>query len=266
MLQRFAASLIIIFWFVMTLLLVRNEISPDASRLREVPIAHVLKLLYLHEQPSDLTVYNGPTSIGSVRLHPRIDRESQTRTLDLSGDLHLKLGPEQKTRFNWLGQLEMTPTYDIKQSRWSVTILEPGFLRAEVETPAGSKTAHYSLRTRDPNPAGGPPKDRIISEGEMPVGQGGLAGLSNLAGQFNLGVNLEALTKQAQQQVQQQAPPVIKARQSTLNWRGEKTETFVVTIEQNGQMLVEAHISQLGQVLMARTVLGYSLRSSDLVP
>ncbi len=249
MIHRLAAFIIAVFWFVMTLLLVRNELSPDASRVREVPIAHVLKLLFLHEQPSDLTVYNGPTSIGSVRVHPRLDHDGQTRVLDLSGEMHLTLSADQRTRFNWLGLLDMTPTYDIKRSRWTVTILEPGYLRAEIETPEGSKTARFTLRTRD----------RVINEGELPVEKGGFAGL---ASQLSLGGNFDALVKQGREQ----APPVVRARQSSLRWRGEKTETYLVTIEQNGQMLIEAHFSQLGQMLLAKTVLGYTLRSSDLLP
>lgn len=247
MLHRLAAFAIVIFWFVMTLLLIRNEISPDASRVREVPITHVLKMLYLHEQPSDLTIYNGPTSIGSVRLHPRIDRDGETRVLDFSGELQLKLSPEQRTRLSWLGLLDMTPTYDIKRSKWTFTVLDPGYLRAEIETPAGSKTTHFALRTRD----------RVIDEGEIPTDQGALSGIAR---QMNLGPNLDALVKQGGSQT----PPVIHARQSSLRWRGEKTDTFLITIEQNGQTLIEAHISQLGQVLHATTILGYMLRSSDL--
>lgn len=249
MFQRLAAFAIVAFWFVMTLMLVRNEISPDASRLREVPISLVMKMLFLHEQPSDLTVYSGPASIGSVRIHPRIERENDARVLDISGDLHITMSPEQKTRFNWLGRLEMTPSYEITRSKWGATIIEPGYLHAEIETPPGSKTAHFTLRTRD----------HVINEGEMPMGQGALTGLAN---QLNLGANLDALVQQGQTQT----PPVIRARQSSLTWRGDKTDTYLVTVEQDGQMLIEAHFSQLGQMLLAKTVLGYTLRSSDLVP
>lgn len=257
MLPRLAAFTIVIFWFVMTLLLVRNEISPEASRLREVPVAHVLKLLYLHEQPSDLTVYNGPTSIGHVRLHPRLDGNPNNRLLDLSGDLQLALSPSDRGRFNWLGHLEMTPEFAIRNSRWALTVLEPGYLRAEIETSERSKAAHYVLRTRDAIAGSGRPADRVISEGDLPTDQ---AGLEGLAKQLNLGANLDALTKQGAAQ----GTPAFRARQSSLKWRGERTETYLVTVEQNGQQLIEAHISQLGQVLLARTALGYTLRSSDL--
>src|SRR5262245_7266621 len=64
MIYRTAAALIVVFWLVMTTLLIRNEVNPEDSRLREVPVTHVLKLLYLHEQPSHLRIYAGGTPIG----------------------------------------------------------------------------------------------------------------------------------------------------------------------------------------------------------
>ncbi|MEQ1861274.1 MAG: hypothetical protein ABMA13_15235 [Chthoniobacteraceae bacterium] len=247
--HRLAAFIIVIFWFVMTLLLVRNEIAPDASRLREVPIAHVLKLLYLHEQASALGIYNGPNSIGNVRLHPHFDKHRKTRVLDISGDFHLALSPEQKTRFGWLGLLDLSPAGEIQRSRWSVTILDPTYLRADIDTPEGGKVAHFTLRTRE----------RVIHEGDLPMNE---AGLTGLAKQLPLGSGLDALIAQGRQQ----APATIRARQSSLRWRGERTETYLISVEQNGQTLIEAHFSQLGQALYATTLLGYTLRSIDLAP
>ena len=249
MLSRLVAFLIVTFWFVMTLMLVRNEVAPDASAVREVPISHVLKLVYLHEQPSDLAVYNGPNWIGSLRLIPRIEQDTQTRLLDATGDLQLALGPGSRTRLNWIGLLEMTPDYQLKHSKWSVTVLEPGYLKAELESFGEGSKPRFSLRTHE----------GVVGEGDVPTDENAL---SSLAKQFNLGANFDDLMKQGREQ----APPTIHARQSSLRWRGEKTDTFLVTIEQNGQTLLKAHFSQLGQVLQAETLVGYTLRSTDLVP
>jgi hypothetical protein len=249
MVHRLAAFLIVIFWFVMTLLLVRNEVSPEASRLREVPIAHVLKILYQHEQSSDLNIYNGASPVGSLRLHPRLEKASGLRALDFSGELRLNLSPEQKTRFNWLGELEMTPDYQIQSSKWTVTLLDPGYLRAEIDTPAGSKTAHFTLRTRE----------RVINQGDLPLDQSGLTGMAN---QLGFGKDLSGFIQQGRQQ----SPLVIRARLSSLRYHGEKTDVYLVTVERDGQMLIEANFSQLGQVLFARTLIGYTLRPDDLIP
>jgi hypothetical protein len=50
MLNRLFSAAIVIFWCVMTFLLIKNEVAPEGSNVSEVPIAHVLKLIYLHEQ------------------------------------------------------------------------------------------------------------------------------------------------------------------------------------------------------------------------
>jgi hypothetical protein len=249
MLNRLVAFFIVTFWFVMSLMLVRNEISPDASLVREVPISHVLKLVYLHEQPSDLAVYNGPNWIGSVRLIPRVDRATNTHALDATGDLQLNFGPGSHTRLSWLGLLEMTPAFELKHSKWSVTIQEPGYLKGEMESFSNGSKPRFSLRTHE----------GVLNEGEIPTDENELSGLAK---QFNLGVNFGDLMKQGREQ----APPTVHARLSSLRWRGEKTDTFLVTIEQNGQTLLEAHFSQLGQMLQAKTLVGYTLRSTDLVP
>ena len=80
MIYRTVAALIVFFWILMTTLLIRNEVNPEDSRVREVPLTHVLKLLYLHEQASDLRIYAGGTAIGHLRVHPhRHRREGEGR-------------------------------------------------------------------------------------------------------------------------------------------------------------------------------------------
>lgn len=243
--SRLVAFAIVVFWFVMTLLLVRNEVTPESSRLREIPISHVLKILYLHEQPSDLNIYNGGLPIGSVRLQPRLDRERGTRLLDIAGDLRLRPGPQQKMQFSWVGMLEMSDAYEMLETKWSVTMQEPTYLRVHVTTPAHSKTARYSFHT----------KGMTIGEGELPMDQDGL---TSLAKQFGDGTDFSGLIEQGRRQAR--APLKIRARQSSLRYRGDRTDTFLVTVEQNEQMLIEAHFSQLGQILDARTLIGYTLR------
>lgn len=249
MLHRLAAFAIVAFWFVMTLLLVRSEVSPEASRLREVPIGHVLKTLFLHEQPSDLSIFNGPAPIGNVRFHPRNTPGGHSRMLDITGELQLKLGDDQRTRVGWIGLLELTPAYALRSAKWTVTVLDPGYLRVEIDTPGDGTAGRFTVRSRE----------GVIQEGDIPADRGALAGL---AGQMELGANFAAIAKQGSET----SPPIVRARQSSLHWRGEKTETWLITIEQSGQTLIEAHVSQLGQVLHATTLLGYTLRSTDLFP
>ena len=58
----------------------------------------------------------------------------------------------------------------------------------------------------------------------------------------------------------------IKARQSTLAVHGGTMDTYLVTMESNGQTLLECHVDQLGRIVRATTLLGYKLAPEDVTP
>ncbi len=62
------------------------------------------------------------------------------------------------------------------------------------------------------------------------------------------------------------ATPIVTAQQSSITVHHERIDTYRVEVRQGGQTLVEAHISQLGQVLRMRTLVGYTLAPDDLIP
>ena len=92
------------------------------------------------------------------------------------------------------------------------------------------------------------------------------AGVSDLAHQLGTGSEFLAILQQAKSQARAQSKPIIRARQSSIRYRGERTETYLVSIEQNGQTLIQCQFSQLGHVLQAKTLLGYTLQPDDLLP
>jgi hypothetical protein len=147
----------------------------------------------------------------------------------------------------------MSRDYETRQSEWGLTLHDPGFMRLEVQTKADVPTAHVTVRT----------KDRVLQETDVAMNESGIA---NLAQQFGAGAEALTLMQQARTQAESQGKPTIRARQSSIRYRGERTETYLVSIEQNGQTLIHCHFSQLGQVLQAKTVLGYTLQPDDLLP
>lgn len=251
MIYRTVAALIVLFWLVMTTLLIRNEVDPEDSRLREVPLTHVLKLLYLHEQPSHLRIYAGGTPIGHLSFQPRKDKETGDRLLEFTCMIQLQVPDRQ--RISWNGVLRMSDNYELLQSDWGVALEDPGSLRLEVQTHASVPTAHVTVRT----------KERVIQEMDVALNESGMA---NLANQFGAGTEFLAILQQARTQAQNKAKPIIRARQSSIRYRGEQTETYLVSIEQNGQTLIQSQFSQLGHVLQAKTFLGYTLQPDDMVP
>ena len=90
MLNRLAAVLIILFWGVMWGLLEKSELEPEEAALREVPVEHVLKLMFHHQQPSELIIKSDGKMIGQLRLIPRI-QENEERLLEFTGGLELRL-------------------------------------------------------------------------------------------------------------------------------------------------------------------------------
>lgn len=249
MIYRFVASSIVAFWAVMTALLIRNEITPDTSKLRELPVSHVLKLLFLHGQHSDLRIYTGNTPIGHLRVSPHVNQETEERVLEMAGNLQLSLHAQQRSRVSWDGTLVMNSALEVKTSNWGVTLSDPGYLRAEVRTKADSKSAHLTLSGRE----------GVLQSQEIIVDDGGL---TSVAQQMGASAELVAMAQQAKGQSQ----PVIRARQSSFRYRGERTETYLITVEQNDQILLECHISQLGTILQAKTILGHTLQPDDLLP
>ena len=59
----------------------------------------------------------------------------------------------------------------------------------------------------------------------------------------------------------------IKARQSTLDVPGGRMDTYLVTVlESNNQTLLECHVDQLGRIVQATTLLGYTLSPDATTP
>ena len=74
MLYRAAAIFIVLFWLTMTGLLVHQELRPGDSALREIPVSHVVKLIFMHRQdqqhPAPLRITSDKQPLGEVRLVP----------------------------------------------------------------------------------------------------------------------------------------------------------------------------------------------------
>ena len=62
------------------------------------------------------------------------------------------------------------------------------------------------------------------------------------------------------------APLQVKAQEASLTVRGERLEAYLISAGQGEQTLLEAHVSELGQILRVRTFVGYSAAPEDLLP
>lgn len=248
MLYRATAILIVVFWLTMTALLLRNELQPGDSALREVPFTHIVKLLFLHQQPSDLNIYSDKLRLGQIRLHPQIVPETKARLVAYSGNVQFGLPGRRRQRVAWEGELEMDKALQTQRFRFGLTMHDPMTLVSEITVVPAEKIAHYELRSATGTLER---QDYTLDE------HGARAVLQQLGLEPSLLLSAQA---------QRSAAPRIKAQQSSMEIHGERIATYLVTIEHNGQTLVEFHVSQLGQILRATTLLGYTLTPDDITP
>ena len=256
MLYRAFAILIVGFWLTMIGLLIRKETGPGDSALREVPVGHVIKLILTHEQPSDLNIYNGKMRLGYLRIHPRMHQGDRSRVIAFVGDLHIMVPGFERQRVTWNGELELEKTLATRRFAMSLTLNDPTArtspaYRAQIDIAPAENLLTWTQFT-----------------GDRPIGEAHTytldeAGLQTALTEMMLD---PAMLTLLQGQTRSMTAPVIKALQSSMPYHGERIDTYLVTIEQSGQTLLEFDVSQLGQILRAKSLIGYSLAPDDVVP
>lgn len=249
MFPRLAAVLITAFWVIMWALLIRTELEPEGAALREVPVEHVLKLMFHHQQASDLALRAEGKLIGQLRLLPRVLPDSKTRVLGFSGSLQLRLPGATRQRFSWTGESHFSSVLALQRLDFDLTVHQGGQLdQADSELTfaydAGTKQARYVVKTGQV----------VIDRREFAATEAGLTDLIKQAG-------LDPSMMQTVNSKASGTPPKITAQRSTFRIHSEEIETLLLSVEYNEQTMLQVHVSQLGQVLHAKTVLGWTLES-----
>jgi hypothetical protein len=248
MLHRLTAIIIVIFWFCMTGLLVVREMYPELTRLNDVPVGYVTRLIFQHEQASDLELFEGPRDIGNLHLQPRHNHENGDLTLEYHGALAVDIpgGPHQ--RLSWVGTLEMDAHFHVKQVQAKIGFQQgAGQIDLLIEPP--HNIARFSVKNGNL-----PAEESQLSLDE--------AGLTTLLAHAGLGPMSLAQLKTAGAQF---AMPEVNAQTSSLQMNGESVSTFLFTGKMEGQTVIEAHLSQLGQLLRGQIpVLGYRFAPQNL--
>ena len=140
--------LIVLFWVTMTALLLRNEIHPGDSSLREVPPGHVVKLILHHQQASVLNIVSDKTHLGRLRIEPHTDKQNGLHTFTFTGTLALNTLDGERRKIAWDGEVKMNKELDVRQFRVGVTSHEPETLRSEITVLPIEKVVHYELSTK----------------------------------------------------------------------------------------------------------------------
>jgi hypothetical protein len=246
MFHRTVAIFIVLFWLTMTGLLVHQEIRPDDSALREIPFSHVVKLLFMHNEKSKLGIFSDKVRLGRLEIDPSTGAQGDERNVAFSGDFQFVIPGAKRERVAWHGELQMdkllTPlkfTLAVKNPRTQLT--------SQVEVLPKENIAHYQLLSDNGN----------LENDYYPLDERGMR-----AALEELGVDASMLPLSVAQHAA--AQPTVKARLSSLAVHNETMDTYLVTIESNGQTLLECHVDQLGHIVHVTTLLGYTLVAEDL--
>jgi hypothetical protein len=246
MLNRIMAACIIGFWLVMNALLLRLEISPDKSKIIEIPPSYVLKLMFRHAQPSELNVFEYKKPIGSLSLRPQPARDDSRRMVDFSGHLLVGLPLAARKRVTWDGSLEMSRQLEVQMIRFNSKAQGSDYT-THLAVDAPRRLVNFSVSLKDKVA-----DTRSVSLDDLTK--------SGFLSQLGLDDSLLAGIKQ------RVVAPVVSASASELAIGGEKVDAYRLTVRQDGSMLAEIYVSQLGQVLEVRTPFGYTLSSQSAPP
>jgi hypothetical protein len=248
MFYRAVAIFIVLFWLTMTGLLVHQQLRPGDSALREVPPAHVIKLLFMRHQVSQLSIDSDKLHLGHLTIEPKIGDNGQERNLRLFGELQVLIPGAKRERIEWNGELQMDKLLTIKQFRLKVNTRAPGALTSEITVVPGENVAHYQLSA----------SNGVIERQDYTLDERGARSALEQVG-FDASF-LPIAKKNVASAVE------VKARQATLEVPGGRMDTYLLTVESNGQTLLECHVDQLGRIVQANTLLGYTLTADAATP
>ena len=249
---------IIVFWVWMMALLFQTEWLPGApGQQSPVPTAYIWKLMFLHQEPSDLVLFSRGQRLGSFHLQPH--REEQTspgesgpfRSVKALGGFNFDSPWAARQNVVLHGLLELDSHDDVQRLELSAAFHTPkqptpGWSFAlDGQPPTGQW--HYSIRQGD---------DLIREK------SGTLAELLDLPELRSLGVDPASLGRMQQQL----AHATIIAHRDKLRMNGDEIDAYVVSVKDASGLETTLHMNQLGQILALKTPLGFELLDGALTP
>ena len=248
MVHRLIILCIVGFWLAMTGLLVVREVYPESTRLNAVPVGYVGQIVFQHEQASDLRISSSGKEIGLLHIQPKTFASTGKRTLDFHGNLSLGISGKRLPRISWVAVSELSHEFALERLRFDISTPEPGQHLDVVIDFAGKKAVFGTKIGKE-----------VVNETAFTLDE---AGFGKLMAQ----VGVDPMMLRQLKASQGEMPPMEFAAQSSSTViGGQKLSTFLLTLKAGGQIVFEAQLSQLGQVLTAHApMLGWKLAPLNL--
>ncbi|MGC3989769.1 MAG: hypothetical protein QM796_08855 [Chthoniobacteraceae bacterium] len=244
MITRIFTILIVVFWLVMTGMLVHMQVSPRESELLQVPVGLVMKLMFSHGLDSEMSIYIDQQRAGTLSLRPKINEKDQSRTLDFDSNLWLKLPGLDHQRYHFEGTAWMNRALELRHALLKFNMPAPATnLTATIDD---SMQLHYEV-----SQSGQTDRETIPLDQETPNTLLSALNLDpSIVHQFQGGINT----------------PTVSARENQITLHGEAVDVYELTMKEADLEVANIYVSQLGQVLLVKTVFGYTLRAAGLEP
>ena len=125
MIYRLSCAAVIVFWLVMTLLLVMRSYFSSEDRLPLVKdVDGVIELFIQNPNTSELKVYRDRKVVGSISISPK-PLENGNRRLMMTALGEIDFPGVDRQDIGWRGALELTPDNEVAQLDLSVTFTDP---------------------------------------------------------------------------------------------------------------------------------------------
>lgn len=256
---------ITLFWLVMTGLLLRVELFPERGDLLPVPIPYVAKLIFLHQQPSDLVLYLKKERLGNVHLVPQLAKDPDNpaheivELINCTGAVAVRVPgvPYKRATFRLNG--ELTRRHELRGFDCAIT------MHAPQQAPEDVMTIQFDGR---------PPRDEyhyFVRRGKLTLKEnsGTIAALLDDPDLQVFPFDPRALIDQSIKSADGPGATSrmsLNAHRGTLHFNGEDLETYVVTVRLADALESTIHVSQLGQILAVKTFADYALYDEALTP
>jgi hypothetical protein len=245
MFQRLFIAGIVFFWMLMTGALMQLWVNPATSEILSVPVVHVARQLFLHEQPSNLAVFQTGRRIGSLTLQPRRFDANGIGVVDFTGNILVALPFMAEQAFSWRGTVEMNRSFALQKLKLHIDALGPK-ITTELDIDPIANRATYTLQQEGEEPV----------ENSLTLDQKGME-----AGLEALGIDpsiFKQITLSAKSAADSNGPITFTARQSETQIQGERVQTYRVSGKQSTSPMIEADISHFGQILGVKTIFGFT--------
>ncbi len=254
---RILSGAIVLFWLVMTGLLVQLVYFPDESRMSQVDPDYVVGLFLRNKEISELSVFKGAEKVGEISLLPQHVPKDETggvQTLkrdlifDASGDVALPNLDEQMLR--WNGRIRIAEDRSIEFVDISVRFEKPK-VRVSLEMDPKKLEFNYVV-SRD---------DVVVTDSKTDPNAPGLAELRLLM--LAWGVNPAQIESAA---AEQQKKSKISARHGNIKLGGKRFHAYVLSLDVMESGSVKLYFTDAGELVKVDTFLGYELLSEVLIP